>query len=91
MVKNTLQYRSQTCMHGSESIVYEIVVLQDFRFRFVSILKICRVDDDENTFLYVLQVIYNDQSDCMSSISLIMSFFTKIASVDFLEIGLTRH
>ena len=50
-----------------------------------------RVDDDENTFLYVLQVIFNDQSGCMSSISLIMSFFTKIASVDFLEIGLTRH
>ena len=34
---------------------------------------------------------YEDQTDCMSSISLFMLFFTKIASVDFLEIGLTRH
>ena len=34
---------------------------------------------------------YEEQTDCMSSISLFMSFFTKIASVDFLEIGLTRH
>ena len=34
---------------------------------------------------------YEDQPDCMSSISLFMSFFTKIASVDFLETCLTRQ
>ena len=78
-------------MHGSESIVYEKVVLQDFRFRFVFILKIVELIMIKTHSYIHYKAIFDDQTDCMSSTLPFMPYFAKTFPVDFLRTTLTRQ
>ncbi|KAJ0599195.1 hypothetical protein HanIR_Chr03g0102131 [Helianthus annuus] len=91
MVKNTLQYRSQTCMYESESIVYEIVVLQDFRFRFVSILKIVELIIVKHILIFIIKLFMMIKQIACPLHYHLSYFFTKTISVDFLRKPLTRQ
>ena len=53
--------------------------------------KDCRVDYDK-TYSYIhYKVIFDDQTDCMSSTLPFMPYFAKTISVDFLRTALTRQ
>ena len=53
--------------------------------------KDCRVDHDK-TYSYIhYKVIFDDQTDCMSSTLPFMLYFAKTISVDFLRTSLTRQ
>ena len=50
-----------------------------------------RVDHGKTHSYIHYKAIIDDQTDCMSSTLPFKLFFAKMISVDFLEIGLTRH